>query len=227
MLSFKDYLTEGINDPAIFKAVFLAGGPGSGKSTTLQLSGLYTLGFRSINTDPMFEKLLDDAGLDKGSPADIASRKGQMLRMKAKVLTGKQLKMALDGRLGIIIDGTGADFEKIKNQSIKLKRIGYETAMVFVDTNLDTAQARNKSRPRSLDAGLVERNWTEVQRNRENFKTLFGKNFFTIENNRNDLALLAMNATPAYKKIKVWSEKPPYMPQAKAWMVAQREKVKR
>ena len=227
MLGFNEFLTEGINDPAIFKAVFLAGGPGSGKSTTLQLSGLYTLGFRSINSDPMFEKLLVDAGLDPANPEDISSHKGQLIRAKAKTLTGKQLKMALDGRLGMVIDGTGADFDKIKNQSTAFKRIGYETAMVFVDTNLDTAQARNKSRPRSLDAGLVERNWTEVQRNRENFKKLFGKNFFTIENNRNDLALLAVNSTPAYKKIKVWSEKPPYMPQAKAWMVAQREKVKR
>ena len=40
MLSFENYLKreiaqvieEGVNDPAIFKAVFLAGGPGSGKS---------------------------------------------------------------------------------------------------------------------------------------------------------------------------------------------------
>jgi hypothetical protein len=32
MIKFSQYLSEGINDPAIFKAVFLAGGPGSGKS---------------------------------------------------------------------------------------------------------------------------------------------------------------------------------------------------
>jgi len=32
MKSFYSFLEEGVNDPAIFKAVFMAGGPGSGKS---------------------------------------------------------------------------------------------------------------------------------------------------------------------------------------------------
>jgi hypothetical protein len=35
MLSFNEHIAEveeGVNDPAIFKAIFLAGGPGSGKS---------------------------------------------------------------------------------------------------------------------------------------------------------------------------------------------------
>ena len=32
MIKLKDLLNEGIRDPGIFKAIFLAGGPGSGKS---------------------------------------------------------------------------------------------------------------------------------------------------------------------------------------------------
>ena len=32
MLKLMDLLTEGVHDDGIFKAVFLAGGPGSGKS---------------------------------------------------------------------------------------------------------------------------------------------------------------------------------------------------
>ena len=32
MKDFKDFLTEGVYDKHIFKAFFLAGGPGSGKS---------------------------------------------------------------------------------------------------------------------------------------------------------------------------------------------------
>ena len=32
MRKFQQYITEGVYDPAIFKAFFLAGGPGSGKS---------------------------------------------------------------------------------------------------------------------------------------------------------------------------------------------------
>jgi len=44
MLSFDDYLNEGINDPSIFKAVFLAGGPGSGKSFMVGQTALTSLG---------------------------------------------------------------------------------------------------------------------------------------------------------------------------------------
>ena len=225
MYSFNDFLSEGVNDPAIFKAVIFAGGPGSGKSTTLDYSGLLTLGFRVINSDPMFEKLLDDAGLDKSNPDDINSHKGQLIRAKAKLLTIKQKKWAIDGRLGMIIDGTGADYGKIRTLSTKLKRIGYEVKMVFVNTNLETAQRRNKQRPRSLDAGLVEKNWTEVQRNIPAYKKMFGNDFIEVENNKDDLNLLSINTTPAFAKIKAWSETVPRMPQAKTWIVAKNQQL--
>ena len=32
MIKLKDILFEGVNDPGIFKAIFIAGGPGSGKT---------------------------------------------------------------------------------------------------------------------------------------------------------------------------------------------------
>ena len=56
----------------------------------------------------------------------------------------------LDGRLGLIIDGTGKDYDKIAKQVSGLKGIGYECAMIFVNTSLDTAQERNKMRKRTL-----------------------------------------------------------------------------
>ena len=51
MLSFSEHIAEieeGINDPAIFKAVFLAGGPGSGKSFIVGKTGLTSLGFKVV-----------------------------------------------------------------------------------------------------------------------------------------------------------------------------------
>ena len=58
MKSLKEHigLYEGINDPSIFKAVFLAGGPGSGKSFVVGKTSLKALGFRLINSDDLFEK---------------------------------------------------------------------------------------------------------------------------------------------------------------------------
>ena len=44
------------------------------------------------------------------------------------------------------MDGTGKDYEKIVRMSEKLKSFGYETLMVFVNTDLETALARNAKR---------------------------------------------------------------------------------
>ena len=55
---FKSFIAEGVNDPAIFKAVFLAGGPGSGKSFVVGKTALKALGFRLINSDEAFENEL-------------------------------------------------------------------------------------------------------------------------------------------------------------------------
>ena len=62
MLKLVDLLTEGIHDKGIFKAVFLAGGPGSGKSTVVKQLALNALGFKTVNTDKAFESGLKKAG---------------------------------------------------------------------------------------------------------------------------------------------------------------------
>ena len=50
MKSFIHFLEEGVNDPAIFKAVFMAGGPGSGKSFIAGKTGLISQGLVLINS---------------------------------------------------------------------------------------------------------------------------------------------------------------------------------
>ena len=59
----EDLITEGVYDPGIFKAVFLSGGPGSGKSTVVKGLGLDTLGLKLVNTDRAFENGLKKAGV--------------------------------------------------------------------------------------------------------------------------------------------------------------------
>ncbi len=81
-------LEEGVNDPSIFKAVFLAGGPGSGKSFIVGKTALSSLGMRIVNSDPAFEKALQKAGL-KMEPDDIWSDAGQVARVVSKTATSK------------------------------------------------------------------------------------------------------------------------------------------
>ena len=175
-------LQEGVYDPNIFKAIFLAGGPGSGKSYVVRRT-TGGLGMKIVNSDDIYEKMLNDAGLDT-TPEDIYSDQGQEIRVKAKAVTKRMQSNFLNGRLGLIIDGTGKDYDKIAKQVQGLKNIGYECSMIFVNTSLDTAQERNKKRKRTLPEDEVAIMWNEVQSNIGKFQRLFGgSNMIIVDNN--------------------------------------------
>jgi predicted kinase len=219
VLSFKSYLNEGVNDPAIFKAVFLAGGPGSGKSFIVGKTALIPMGFKLINPDPAFEAALKKAGLSM-DPEDIGSEKGQEVRGKAKALTNKQMSMAIEGRLGLVIDGTGKDFDKIQKQATELKKIGYDVAMIFVNTDLETALKRNAARARSLPDSMVTDMWKDVQKNIGKFHNLFGSKMTIVDNS--DGANYEGATMSAYRRISKWVKEKPTKPAAKAWIKAQK-----
>ena len=176
-------LQEGVYDPNIFKAIFLAGGPGSGKSYVVRRT-TGGLGMKIVNSDDIYEKMLNDAGLET-TPEDIFSDKGQEIRVRAKGVTSRMQSNFLEGRLGLIIDGTGKDYDKIAKQVAGLKNIGYECYMVFVNTSLETAQERNKMRKRTLPEKQVEEMWKGVQRNIGKFQSLFGSSSMIIVDNNN------------------------------------------
>ena len=181
MKTFQE-LQEGVYDPNIFKAIFMAGGPGSGKSYVAKrtTSGL---GLKMVNSDDIYEKMLNDAGLDT-TPEDIYSDQGQEIRGRAKGVTSRMKGNFLDGRLGLIIDGTGKDYSKIAKQVQGLKLLGYECYMIFVNTSLDTAQEQNAKRKRTLPEKEVATMWNEVQSNIGGFQRLFGNsNFIIVDNN--------------------------------------------
>jgi len=210
-------LIEGINDPGIFKAVFLAGGPGSGKSFMVGRTALTALGLKLINSDPAFEAQLKKVGL-KPIPDDIFTPKGQAARDKAKSLVAKQQKLALDGRLGLVIDGTGKDYDKIEKQAKDLKALGYDVAMIFVNTNLETAISRDAARERTLGAKEVTKMWQQVQDNIGKFQSFFGNNMIIVDNSEG--ANWQKGSTDAYKKMSKWVSQPPSSPMAKKWIAS-------
>lgn len=214
----EDSVEEGVNDPAIFKAVFLAGGPGSGKSFTVGQTGLNALGLKLVNSDPAFEKAIKKAG-GAMEPEFIFSPKGQEIRRAAKALTGKQLDLYISGRLGLIIDGTGKDYEKIKNQAESLKAIGYDVAMIFVNTDLETAVKRDQERKRTLGPKQVEVMWQDVQKNIGKFQAFFRNEFVIVDNSIGSNWKKA--TTDAYKKMKKFSEQKPRSKVAQDWIKSQ------
>ncbi len=220
--NFKQHfdLMEGVNDPSIFKAVFLAGGPGSGKSFVIGKTALQALGFRLINSDDAFEKGLKRAGLTTDAD-DIASAQGQAVRAKAKALTGKIMTRALEGRMGIVIDGTGKDYAKIKKQVDMLRTLGYAVHMIFVNTDLETALERNRMRPRSLADDLVTKMWKDVQKNIGKFQGLFRNRMIVIDNSKG--SDIEASTLEAYKDIKTWAAKAPENSIAVKWIKGQKK----
>ncbi len=180
-----EQLTEGVYDPNIFKAFFLAGGPGSGKSYVVRRT-TGGLGLKIVNSDIAFEKLLKDADfdLDFRTMSPEKSLERDKIRSRAKEVTSKMQRNFVAGRLGLIIDGTGAEFIKIERQARRLKELGYETYMIFVNTSLDTAIERNNQRSRKLPLDIVKTYWNNVQSNIGKFQRLFGMgNMIIVDNN--------------------------------------------
>jgi predicted kinase len=221
MKTFQE-LQEGVYDPNIFKAIFLAGGPGSGKSYVVRKTTGGS-GMKIVNSDDVFEKMLKDAGMET-TPEDIFSDKGQEIRGKAKNVTKRMQGNYIDGRLGMIIDGTGKDYDKIAKQAQMLQSLGYETYMIFVNTSLDVAQERNMMRSRSLDPKEVTKMWNAVQQNIGKFQRFFGnKNFIIVDNN--DAGEDIFNAV--WKRVAMLVRQKVANPIARAWIQRELDARKR
>ena len=240
----EDILNEGARDPCIFKAIFLAGGTGSGKSFVAQkLFGIpekinvSKTGLKMVNQDSELEMLLkkyfgttdidnmpdelfaDLTGVDKqGKPVNYDT---SGLRRFAKDLSQERLRLYTKGKLGVIIDGTGAKFAKIKKRRKELMDMGYDTYMVFVNTNLDVAMERNEKRDRVVPASIVKKSWQDVQNNMGAFQGLFGgSNFMIVQNNKvlSDAQIKKHFKMLVSKGIDKFLKKPPKNPIAKKWI---------
>lgn len=195
-------IVEGIHDPGIFKAIVLAGGPGSGKSRIAKELGLGTMGLIVVNSDAFFVQMLKRKGLSLKMPEnEIEDR--EVARMMAKVSTDKRLKSLIDARLGVIIDSTSGD--QVKSQKIiaMLKKSGYDVKIIFINTSLETAKRRNKDRARTLPDKVVEFSWKGAQKVKPILKRLAGtKDYHEIQNDEDGTVDRSISG-----KLTVWAQK--------------------
>jgi len=219
-------LKEGLYDPNIFKAFFLAGGPGSGK-TFVTRGAFGGTGLRVINSDNAFESALRKHGLSLKMPEDEAEAR-DILRARAKGVTDKTLDLSLKGRLGLVIDGTGRDYDKIKIQNDMLKQLGYDTYMVFVNTSLEVALERNAKRERSVPEYITRKSWTQVQSNIGRFQNTFGmSNMIIIDNSKDDKELTTMVMNKVDKSVRRLLSNKIKSYTAKRWMATERRLKRR
>ena len=220
MKTFQD-LQEGLNDPNIFKAFFLAGGPGSGKSYVVRRTTGGT-GLKIVNSDDAFEKLLKDAGLSLKMPPEEEQER-DVARSRAKQITKARQTNYIEGRLGLIIDGTGKDYDKIARQSQQLRELGYDTYMIFVNTSLDTALERNAKRARSVPESIVVQSWKDVQSNIGKFNNHFGSGMIIVDNNDAGEDVFAK----VWKRVQGLLRNKVSNGRAKAWIAKEMQKKRR
>lgn len=215
-------IEEGVDDPHIFKAIFLAGGPGSGKSfVSGKMTGQKNImtGLKVVNSDDIYEYLMKKNDMEM-TPDNIFSPQGQDIRDKAKEITKNKEQMYIDGRLGLILDGTGKDVEKVARHKAALEEIGYECMMLFINTSEEVAIQRDAERQRSVGAKAVSKMWKNVQDNIMKFQQLFGAANFHIVDNSGGLEdpERAENFRDVEKSIDKFINRPPRMPVARKWM---------
>jgi len=228
-----NYLTEGVDDPGILKCIFMAGGPGSGKSfTSEEIFGIdrrfkasfAQSGLKVINSDTAFEAQLKKNGINPKDLGRIEREEPELwkkitevpdgIRDRAKQITKAQRDFYEAGRLGLIIDGTGDDFAKIKKQKQHAESLGYDCMMVFVNTSLEVAKERNRGRDRTLSDELVTSIWKDCQENMGKFQTLFGAKDYRIIDNT------TYGPPPAavQKAVNEFMRRPVYNPIGKKWI---------
>ena len=165
MIKLIDLLNEGVYDKGILKAIFMAGGPGSGKSFVanglfgipkqIPLTSMY--GLKVVNSDTEFEHYLRKFGFDtagqgfgKGAleldkwPKEVwdmvggaATPENPNLRSFTKQLTALRRSGYENNRLGMIIDGTARDFNKIAGEKKDLEKLGYEFVKKIGDVDIN------------------------------------------------------------------------------------------
>jgi len=218
------HLYEGVHDKGIFKAVFLVGGPGSGKDYVLKKT-LDGHGLTEINSDKALEHL---SGKD-------SSDKKDKVRSKAKDITEVKQKLAFDGRNGLIINGTGDDYEKIADIKKRLDAIGYESSMIMVNTADDVSANRNVERGqnggRAVPENVRKQKWQAVQESRPKLAKLFGDNYVEFDNSE-DLRQSPPETVKAkteemdeiFKQIQKFIGKPPKNEAAQDWVTGELSK---
>lgn len=212
---FNQSIIEGPKDPHIFKAVFMAGSPGAGKSTVANMLFGGT-GLKSLNVDT-FWQFYKKKGLEKDY--DYFWQKYQI-----------QNSLYKSGKLGLLIDGTAKNPEAMRNVKKTLEDEGYETAMVAVNVSLEAAMRRAKARAqqpgpdfgREIDPEFIKDTWNKVQVGMGKLQNIFQERFFVIDNSRDNAK---PDVTYAQKALTKWLNSPPSNPIAKKWLQQQQQSL--
>jgi cytidyltransferase-like protein len=143
-----------------FRAIFVTGGPGSGKDVIIRES-IAESRIVELNFIQAKDYLCDKQKLSEKS--------------------NDYRREAIRSRGPLIINGPADDVEKINYIKEELEELGYETMMIFVNTTDEVSKERNSLLSRMMVESVRQDKWTKAQENTKYFTEAFNS-FITFDN---------------------------------------------
>jgi hypothetical protein len=132
----------------VFKAIFVTGGPGSGKDVIIR-EAIAESRAVELNSVQAFEYLMDKQKL---------AEKSNDFRREA-----------IRNRGPLIINGPADDHSRIITIKEELEELGYETIMVFVNTTDQASQERNLRLTKMIAESIRREKWELAQSCKESY----------------------------------------------------------
>jgi predicted kinase len=138
----------------LFKALFICGGPGSGKDIIIR--------------EAVSEKTATE--MNPTLAINILNDKHK-LHEQSKDFR----REAIRNRKPLIINGTTNEQFNIVEIKNELEELGYETMMIFVNTTNDSSKKRNEGREKMMAESVRQERWEIAQKITEDFNSRFNK----------------------------------------------------
>lgn len=179
----------------LFKAIFVTGGPGSGKDIIIRESIAESRAVE-LNASQAFEYLAD--------------------KQKLSEKTGDFRREAIRNRGPLIINGPADNIDRINHIKEELEELGYSTTMVFVNTTNEVSQERNTKLARMMVESIRYDKWSQAQRNKQLFSESFTK--FMQVDNVGSIESIEEDVTNTYINISAFIENRSYSEVSLSWL---------
>ena len=144
----------------MFKAIFITGGPNSGKDVVIR-EAIASSSIVELNLIQAKEYLSDKQKLSEKS--------------------SDYRRESIRNRGPLIINGPADDNEKITYIKEELEELGYETMMVFVNTTDEASRVRNSMLSRMMSESVRHDKWLKAQNVTRQYQELYS-NFMVFDN---------------------------------------------
>jgi predicted kinase len=141
-------------DRGMFKAIFVSGGPGSGKDIVIR-EAIAEHKIVELNFIQAQDYLAD--------------------KQKLSEKTNDFRREAIRSRGPLIVNGPADDTDRISYIKEELEELGYETMLVFVNTTNEVSKERNSLLSRMMVESVRQDKWLKSQKNTKYFNETFNK----------------------------------------------------